>query len=132
MAKKINIEIKNGKLHWGLSSAPIGKGDLYMYSPAEKIMYIVTNGDTVTSYGAKKTDSTSYQYKDRKIIKMLQINGYAHIVYSHKEQADIEDFYQAKLLPNGYCTNIIAIYRRNEIGDALPFNEDGERTTGTN
>ena len=124
MAKRIKIEKKDGKLYWGAQSAPIGKDDMYIYSPAEKVMYIISDRNTVKPYGAKKLDNESWHYNHRIITKVLQINGYAHIVYCDERQADREEFYQAKLLPNGYCTDVVALYRRNTCGDALSFSEE--------
>lgn len=112
---------------------PVVPGDNYTFSPADKTIYIVRTGEhfengtaettVVMAYNLKGELSGKYDYKNSQFVKFCQIEGYANMVYSVKQDNGYTVFYQAKLLPNGYCTDVRALHARDKDGKLAYFDD---------
>ncbi len=103
------------------NSIVLGKGisitlspkDMYIFSPADRTVYVVHaegNSSIVTGYNGKGAAIGSYIYKNSMITRLFLRNGYANIVYRYAEPDEKFSWYQAKLLTNGYCTEIYFLH----------------------
>lgn len=113
------------------NSIVLGKGisitlspkDMYIISPADRTVYVVHNegnSGIVTGYNSKGVAIGSYEYKNSMITRLFLRNGYANIVYRYAEPNEKFSWYQAKLLTNGYCTEIYFLHGADN-GDSNIF-----------
>ena len=130
----MNLNVTDNKIVLSKkASIPLVQGDKYTFSPADRTIYIVRGGnhfengsaaDTVVlGYNMKGELVGSYKYRDTRFEKFSQIKGYTHMVYAVTQKNGFTVFYQARLLPMGFCTDIIALHARNSEGKVVYFDE---------
>lgn len=94
-------------------SVPIMPKDMFIFSPADKMVYVChneANSAIVTGYNRKGVAVGSYEYKNSKITRLFLRNGYANIVYCFSEPNGNLSWYQARLLNIGFCTEIYYLH----------------------
>lgn len=114
-------------------SIPLNERDMYIFSPADNNVYVVQkseDGAKVTAYNKKTAPVGSYVYKNTEIVRLFNRAGFANIVYINTEKNGNKTWYQARLLPSGYCTEIYALHRHNSKGEYIPF-VDGDESSDT-
>lgn len=112
---------------------PLMSDDRYIVAPAEKMIYIVRNGangensteeDTIViGYNMKGVTTGTYVYRHKKVTRLFQRGGYANIVYCDTEPDGKRCYYQARLLPVGFCTEIYALHYTDANGKIIYFDE---------
>jgi hypothetical protein len=116
-------------------SVSLFPSDMYIFSPADKTVYIAHNeggSAVVTGYNAKGNAVGSYEYKNSKITRLFLRNGYANIVYRYVEPNDTMSWYQARLLTNGYCTEIYCLhFNENAVNPVIAAVPEQEATVVT-
>lgn len=115
------------------TSIPVMMGDRYIFAPADKTIYIVRDSENdgngsgtdtiITGYNLKGASTGSYIYRNKKVTRLFVTSGYAHIVYCDIEHDGKRCYYQAKLLPVGFCTEIFALHYIDEAGRIIYFDE---------
>lgn len=117
----MTIKREGNAIMWNKKvSVPLFPKDMYIFSPADKTVYIVHNegnSAVVTGYNGKGVAVGSYEYKNSKITRLFLRNGYANIVYSYSEPNGTLTWYQARLLTNGYCTEIYCLHCTENAGN---------------
>ena len=124
----LSMEIvrKGNKIEWKRVSRPLEQGDRYIYSPADKTVFILhhtQNSIIVTGYNHKGVSTGSYEYKNSRASRLFIRAGFANMVYCFTEDSGNKCWYQAKLLCNGYCTELYALHRTDGEGRVLDFTD---------
>lgn len=125
-------------------SVPIMPKDMFIFCSIDKIVYVCHNeahSAVVTGYNRKGVVVGSYEYKNSKITRLFLRNGYANIVYCFTEPNGNLSWYQARLLNNGYCTEIYCLHcsentetpaATDVLGQEAPLETSGEREAEIN
>ena len=109
-------------------SVTLAPKDMFMFSPADRTVFVIhneNNSAVVTGYNVKGVAVGSYEYKNSRITRLFQRNGFANIVYSYSEPNGTLTWYQARLLTNGYCTEIYCLHCTEGVADAPDGREVG-------
>lgn len=104
------------------ASIQLAEKDKFLYSPANKLIFVVTpleTSFTVTAYDLKGVSKGSYEYKNAEFDKFCLRQGYANIVYCQNEKNGNRAWYQGKLVETGYMTDLYALHRTNI--DSIPI-----------
>ena len=123
------MEIKRtgNAIEWNKVSLPLEKGDYYIFSPVDKNIYVLHNTDSSvvsTVYNRKGAAIGNYEYKNCHATRLFIRAGFANMVYCHTEDSGNKCWYQARLLNNGFCTELYALHRTDSEGKAIEFIDD--------
>lgn len=116
-------------VQWNGKSVEITPKDQCVASSVDKAVYVVTplsNSFKVVSYGLDGKAQGEYEYKNKTLIRVFSRSKKGSIVYCDNEKNGKKTWYQADLMPNGYCTDVHALHRTGADGKIIPFVEDGE------